>query len=83
MLLLLAESGETDTMSAAEMCEIEKELLTALLLTALEDDSAYRVPISLNVCRQYMEEMKYFFSRNSTCYAASPGCICSVNQLLQ
>ena len=83
MLLLLAESGKADTMSAAEMCEIEEELLTALQLgvdeeevelvavttnmqeaiTAVEDDSAYRAPISLKVCRRYIEE-KYFFQEN-------------------
>lgn len=84
MLLLLAEAGETDLMSAPEMCEIEEELLTAIPLgldeedvellgvTASmqevsaedEDDSAYRVPVSLKVARKYMEELKYFFEEN-------------------
>ena len=84
MLLLLAQAGETDLMSADEMCEIEEELLSALPLgvdedeveilavaanmqeasTAVEDDSLYRVPVSLKVARQYMDELKYFFQEN-------------------
>jgi hypothetical protein len=84
ILLLLAQTGETDLMSAAEMCEMEEELLSAfplgvdedeaeLLALAtdmqkasieVEDDSAYRVPISLKVARQYMDELKYFFQEN-------------------
>lgn len=84
ILLLLAQTGETDLMSAAEMCEMEEELLSALPLGVdedeaemlalatdmqeasieVEDDSAYRVPISLKVARQYMDELKYFFQEN-------------------
>ena len=71
-------------MSAADMCEIEEELLTAIPLgldeedvellgvtmsmqeasAEDEDDSAYRVPVALNVARKYVEELKYFFEEN-------------------
>jgi hypothetical protein len=31
---------------------------------AVEDDSAYRVPISLKEARRYMDELKYFIQKN-------------------
>jgi polyhydroxyalkanoate synthesis regulator phasin len=84
MLLLLAQAGETDTMAAEDMCEIDEELLSALPLgvddeevelvaladsmqeasSAVEDDSVYRVPISLKEARRYMDELKYFIQEN-------------------
>jgi hypothetical protein len=81
MLWLLAKAGETDTMSAAKMCEVEEELLrldedkvellavtttTSMqqVSTAVEDYSAYRVPISLKVARQYTEELEKKIQEN-------------------
>ncbi len=32
--------------------------------SAVEDDSAYRVPISLKEARPYMDELKYFIQEN-------------------
>jgi hypothetical protein len=98
MPLLPAQVGETDTMAAAEMCEVEEELLMPVAIplgldenevelsvvttsmqqvsTTVEDDSTYRVPVSLKVARLFAEELKYFFKK--TCPLWSITC----NQLL-
>ncbi len=48
ILLLLAQSVETDLMSAAEMCEVEEELLSALPLR-LDEDEVELLALSTNM----------------------------------
>ena len=56
MLLLFAQAGETDAVSAEDMCEIEEELLTAIPIGVDEDE--VEILALAEACRKLVLHLK-------------------------